>query len=120
MADCKELLLEFINLYPKTTLILDGLDECDKYKRGMLIGIFDYFVDHAQRPVKIFVSSRPDGDIKERFKNLANIEIQATDNHNDISKFVLGEITQHRRWNKMSMRLQNNILQTLHKLSQGM
>jgi hypothetical protein len=120
MADCKELLLEFINLYPKTTLILDALDECDKYKRGMLIGIFDYFVDHAQRPVKIFVSSRPDGDIKERFKNLANIEIQATDNHNDISKFVLGEITQHRRWNKMSTRLQNDIIQTLHELSQGM
>lgn len=120
ISACKELLFELINLYPKTTLILDALDECDKYERGVLIEIFDYFVEKSSRPVKIFVSSRPDSDIKERFKSKANIEIQATDNHSDISRFVESEITKHRRWSKMSARLQNEIIHTLQDRSQGM
>jgi hypothetical protein len=120
MDICKGLLLEFINLYPKTTLVLDALDECDKRKRGVLIETFDYFLDHASRPVKIFISSRPDGDIKERFKNRANIEIQATDNHDDIATFVESEITKHRRWKKISLGLQEEIVETLQKRSQGM
>lgn len=120
MDICKGLLLEFINLYPKTTLILDALDECDTHKRGVLIEIFDYFLDHASRPVKIFISSRPDGDIKERFKSRANIEIQATDNQDDIATFVKSEITKHRRWKKISPGLQAEIVETLQELSQGM
>lgn len=117
---CKGLLLEFINLYPKTTLVLDALDECDKRKRGVLIETFDYLLDQALRPVKIFISSRPDGDIRERFKGRANIEIQATDNHDDIATFVESEITKHRRWKKISPGLQEEIIETLQKRSQGM
>jgi len=120
IGDCKELLLEFINLYPKTTIILDALDECDKHKRGVLIEIFDSFLARASRPVKIFISSRPDGDIKDRFKSQANIEIQAADNHDDISRFVESEITKHPRWNKISLKLQEQVVETLQKGSQGM
>jgi ankyrin repeat domain-containing protein 50 len=120
MSDCKDLLLEFLNLYPKTSLILDALDECERHKRTELIETFDYFVASSSRPVKIFISSRPDGDIRERFKNLANIEIQAMDNRNDISKFVNSEITRHRRWNKMPLELQKEIIETLQERSQGM
>jgi ankyrin repeat domain-containing protein 50 len=120
MDFCRDLLLEFINLYPKTTLVLDALDECDKRKRGALIETFDYFLDHALRPVKIFISSRPDGDIKERFKGRANIEIQATDNHDDIATFVESEITKHRRWEKISPGLQEEIVETLRTRSHGM
>lgn len=120
MDVCKSLLLEFINLYPKTTFVLDALDECDKRKRGMLTETFDYFLDHASRPVKIFISSRPDGDIKERFKSRANIEIQATDNYDDIATFVESEITKHRRWKKISFRLREEIVETLRERSQGM
>lgn len=120
IGDCKRLLLAFINLYPKTTLILDALDECDAYKRGELIEIFDYIVENASKPVKIFISSRPDGDIKERFNNSANVSIQATDNEGDISRFVQNEITKHRRWRKMPASLQTEIIDTLQNQSQGM
>lgn len=117
---CKGLLLEFVNLYPKTTLVLDALDECNKYTRGTLIEAFDFLLDNASRPVKIFVSSRPDGDIKEKFKDRANIQIQATDNQNDIATFVDNEITKHRRWKKLSPQLREEIVKTLLKRSQGM
>ena len=120
MNSCKDLLLEFTNLYPKTTLILDASDECDSRKRSILLETFDYILDHALRPVKIFISSRPDGDIKERFKGRANIQIQATDNHDDIATFVQSEITKHRRWKKISRELQKEIVETLQERSQGM
>lgn len=120
LNDCKNLLLEYINIYPRTTLILDALDECDKHERGQLMEIFDYLLAHALKPLKIFISSRPDGDIKERFSNGANIPIQATDNHEDISKFIQSEIIKHQRWNKMSDELREEIISTLHIQSQGM
>ncbi|KAK2769608.1 hypothetical protein FQN53_005988 [Emmonsiellopsis sp. PD_33] len=118
--DCKELLLELINTYPKTTIILDALDECEEQKRSVLVEVVNYFVASASRPVKIFISSRPYIDIRDMFWNHANIGIQATDNHDDISKFVESEIVRHRRWNKMPTELQKDIVDTLQDRSQGM
>lgn len=120
MSTCKEQLLKLLNFYPKTTLILDALDECEPQSRRELLEIFDYFVSHSSNPIKIFISSRPDGDIRERFKDLANIEIQAADNHSDISKYVESEIIKHRRWKKMPSELQMEIVETLQTQSQGM
>ena len=45
---------------------------------------------------------------------------KATDNDDDISKFVQSEIAKHRRWGKMTARLQNEIIQNLQDRSQGM
>ncbi|KAK2795666.1 hypothetical protein FQN52_003515 [Onygenales sp. PD_12] len=118
--DCKELLLELINTYPKTTIILDALDECEEQKRSALVEVVNYFVASASRPVKIFISSRPYIDIRDMFWNHTNIGIQAIDNHDDISKFVNNEIVRHRRWNKMSTELQKDIVDTLQDRSQGM
>jgi hypothetical protein len=91
--------------------------EYEKQKRGLLIEIFDYFLAYASRPVKIFISGRPNGDIKERFKRRANIEIRATDNHKDISRFVESEITKHLRWEKISPWLQKEIVEILQERS---
>jgi hypothetical protein len=120
MGDCKKLLLELVNIYPRTTLILDALDECEKHKRLELIEILDHLLDKASNPVKIFISSRPDGDIKERLKDRANIGINANDNQDDISRFVSSEIIKHRRWGIMSADLKSQIVKTLQQQSQGM
>ncbi|KLJ12837.1 hypothetical protein EMPG_12155 [Blastomyces silverae] len=120
IRECKELLLELINIYPKTTLILDALDECEERSRTVLFELFDYLVTKAAKPVKVFISSRPDIDIKNTFRSHANIRIQASDNDDDISKFVKSEITRHPRWNKMSVELRNDIIKTLQQGSQGM
>ncbi|PMD29095.1 hypothetical protein L207DRAFT_642687, partial [Hyaloscypha variabilis F] len=120
MEDCKGLLLELVNIYPRTTLIIDALDECEKHKRLELIVALDYVLAQASNPVKIFISSRPDGDIKERLKDRANIEIDATKNQDDVSRFVNAEIVKHRRWKNMPPRLQARIVETLQEQSQGM
>jgi hypothetical protein len=120
MANCKELLLKLLNSYPQTTLVLDALDECEKEKRGELIEVFRHLLENASRPVKIFISSRPDGDIKEVLKENANVYIQATDNSHDISIFVQNEIIKHRKWKKMDPTLREEIIDTLQEGGQGM
>lgn len=117
---CKQQLLESINLYPKTTLVLDALDECELESRGRLIETIEFLLSKAERPLKVFISSRPDGDIRDRFLSRPNIEIQATDNQDDIKKFINQEIVKHRRWTKMSSSLRGDIVRTLLENSQGM
>lgn len=105
IGDCKKLLLVFINTYPRTTLVLDALDECENHKRIELVEVFEYLVGEALNPLKIFVSGRPDGDITERLKNRSNIRINLTYNDDDILTFIKCEIVKHRRWSKMSSEL---------------
>ncbi|RDW57470.1 hypothetical protein BP6252_13808 [Coleophoma cylindrospora] len=119
-GECKELLLKFINIYPKTTLILDALDECETREREFLIEVFDQFVENSTKLVKIFVSSRPESDIRARFQSKTNIEITTQDNYDDISRFVEGEIVKHPRWKRLDSRFQSEIVETLRKHSDGM
>lgn len=120
LVDCKSLIREFINLYPRTTIILDALDECDKDKREELIAFFDEIIVSAVRPVKVFISSRPDVDIKEGFSDRSNIEIQATDNQDDISLYVRTQMSKHRRWSKFSLSLREEVVETLETRGNGM
>ncbi|EGY15721.1 uncharacterized protein VDAG_06885 [Verticillium dahliae VdLs.17] len=59
IASCKEILIDLINTYPRSTLILDAFDECDWKSRSNLKIAFRHLVTSADKPVKIFVSSRP-------------------------------------------------------------
>jgi predicted NACHT family NTPase len=63
----REQLLESVNLYPKTTIVLDALDECDPKSRRHLVDAIELLLQQSGRPLKVFISSRPDRDIRERF-----------------------------------------------------
>jgi hypothetical protein len=119
--ESKTLLLELAQTYSRTTLVLDALDETHKQPRAELIDTFDYFI-HQSPQLKIFISSRRDDDIKSQLAKGANVGIEATDNENDISKFVMDQIDQvqkHRR-NPISPSLRQHIIQVLLDKSQGM
>jgi hypothetical protein len=119
--ECAKLVLEYVNIYPQTTLVLDALDECDPGTRKHLIKFFDSLLIESCKPVKIFISSRPDRDIKFRFQGGPNVEIQATDNHQDIAKFVESKIEENSTsFNAFSPTLRDDIVQTLLSKSKGM
>ena len=117
---CKQQLLESINLYPKTTLILDALDECIMESRRQLIDIFDFLLSESERPLKVFISSRPDDGIRDRLSSRPNIDIQASNNHRDIETYINVKIVRHPRWKKMPESLQEEIVKTLLEKSDGM
>jgi hypothetical protein len=120
ISTCKSLILEFVNLYPRTTIILDALDECDQKSRVHLLDILTEVVDISTNPVKIFISSRPDIEIRERLASRPSVEIQAKNNGEDIAKFSKKEIQKHPRWASMNSSLRDDIIQTLLAKSDGM
>ncbi|KAI1271482.1 hypothetical protein F5Y07DRAFT_404328 [Xylaria sp. FL0933] len=117
---CREQLLESIHLYSQTTLVLDALDECEPKSRGQIVKVVEYLISRSGNGLKVFISSRPDRDIRNRFNKTPNIEIQATDNEEDIQGFVREKIVQHGNWQGMSQNLQDDIIQMLFTKSQGM
>lgn len=120
LSACKQQLLDSLNLYPKTTLVLDALDECDPASRSQFMETMELLLSKSKGLLKVFISSRPDRDIQRRFLNGPNVEIQASHNEGDIRKFVSEEVIKHEDWEEMSPSLQENIVKVLLDRSDGM
>jgi ankyrin repeat domain-containing protein 50 len=117
---CKDLILELVNLYPRTTIILDALDECDLASRRQILDTLAQVVDESSKPVRVFISSRPDVDIRNSLGSRHNVEISAVENTDDIAKFVHQEIAKHPKWADMDATLKVDIVSTLLAKSDGM
>lgn len=87
--DCAALLLELVNIFQQTTFIVDGLDECDKSTRPNLMNMLDELIRKADHPVKLFIASREDEDLAERYSRGDHLKVSASRNQGDIEKFVL-------------------------------
>lgn len=117
---CRDVLLTLLDTYPATVILLDALDECEEASRHELMEVMDYLMVKTRRPLKILVSSRPNEDIKDHFRTHPFIEIQATDNQNDIEDFVRDKISQDKHLKALSANLKRAIMDTLFKESKGM
>jgi hypothetical protein len=116
-----QLLREFVDAFPQTTLVLDALDECDEAVRMEFVDLLESLARDATKPIKIFISSRLDSDITERLKGGPNVAITATDNQNDITVFVEAEIAKRPLWKqKLSEQLRSEVVHTLCVRSRGM
>lgn len=69
-----QLLLEIFELNP-VTIVIDALDECNPSERYHLLSALDITFTDSGSLVKVFVSSRNDGDIVCRLENSPNIFI---------------------------------------------
>lgn len=121
IEDCELLIPQLIKAYSSSTLVLDALDECDPQSRGELMHVLNRLVENADR-LRIFISSRPDYDLKLQLKKNANVGIESTDNHDDIKKFVTEAIAfdAKNRPKPIKEPLRQKIIQTLLEKSNGM
>ena len=123
--ECCVLVRELVTMYTKITLVLDALDECDRSTRQYLITEIDDLVSSSTSCViKVFISSRPDRDIKYRFQVGPNVCISATDNGNDIKKFLVSSIDNSPKYWLAEVTsapgLREDIVDTLHEKADGM
>jgi hypothetical protein len=121
--ESESLVLELARAYSETILILDALDESYVEDREDLMEALDRLVSQSAN-IKILISSRRDNNIKRRLKLEINLGIEATDNRDDISKFVHEKIQraqqgQHRN-KPISEGLRDEIVTTLLDKSEGM
>ncbi|KAI1263354.1 hypothetical protein F5Y18DRAFT_394024 [Xylariaceae sp. FL1019] len=120
---CQQYLIKLLSCYPCTTLVLDALDECRSEEREILLNFFDSVPRQTEKPVKIFISSRPEGDIRVRLLHLPSIEILATDNADDIATYIRQSMkTRKGRWSKPleDLQLRHDIENALITKNNGM
>ncbi|KAG4442329.1 hypothetical protein IFR05_002180 [Cadophora sp. M221] len=89
--ESKELILALINAYPVTTIIIDALDECCANERGVILDFIKTVIEESSSLVRIFVSSREDGDMVFHLDRFPNMRISSGKNQVDIEAFVVSE-----------------------------
>lgn len=119
--ECQELLLQLTREYAVHNIVIDGLDECDRDTRCILMDALDLLAENSSHPVKIYVASRQDQDLRDRYENRDHLEVTANDNQADIERFVLSKLEQSPFCRtKMSKHVRKEILRTFYEKSQGM
>lgn len=95
VGECKQLLIKLSSGFLRTTILIDALDECDKDTREVLFDVLENLVSDSSPehyPIKVFVTSRNDGDLQRRLGNSPNIYIQERDNSADINLYITSEV----------------------------
>lgn len=120
-AECETALIDLINFYPRTTLILDALDECEMDAREAIARILRNLVDKGQGTVKVFIASRKEADIEEYFCSHKLVEISTDDNRDDIEKYIEEEMAKvGGRWSSVSAQVKKQVKKTIGEKSDGM
>lgn len=122
-AQWEACLLGLIDAYPRTTIVVDGLDECDRTQRRNLVNLLTALASRREKdskPVKIFISTRPEDDILELFNNCPTIRMQDKQRASDIETFVRARISQHSEWSSMELDFRNFLTSTLLEKSGDM
>ncbi|KAF5007062.1 hypothetical protein FDECE_6607 [Fusarium decemcellulare] len=113
IEDCKQTLVEMINTYPRTILVLDGLDECDRDTRKKLVAVFLHLIEQSQRVLKIFIASRPEDDIRGAMESFPQmVRMNSRDNKGDIKVYVNHVISKREPWS-VSEPMKNEVKKTL-------
>lgn len=121
MEQCKEQIQASLDIYEKTTIVIDAMDECNPDTRDELIDALNSFISQSnKRHVKVFISSRPDPDIEVQLQNTPNIGINASDNKGDVQKYLNVELDKLAKKAPFIGRLKAKILDTLLERCQGM
>ncbi|KAF5713143.1 ankyrin repeat-containing protein [Fusarium globosum] len=119
--DCKQLLLQLVAGYHCVYIVVDGLDECDRGTRHILMDLLDEMVEKFEQSVKIYIASRTDQDLRNRYHNGTYLEVTANDNQADIEKYILKKMEQSNFCQKrLYPKLRRKILRTFQEKSQGM
>lgn len=89
--ECRTLILEVIENYGVTTIIVNALDECDPEERRILLDTFEVILQESAGLVKILVSSRDEHDIVCALREYPNLDVSSDKNTADINAFVKTE-----------------------------
>ena len=83
-----QLILELTDLYSRTTIAVDAMDECDPETRWKLIDALNEIVADSNSLVKVFLSSREEGDLRLSIQDHTGVQVTALEIGEDIRKFV--------------------------------
>ncbi|KAL7808655.1 hypothetical protein V8C26DRAFT_423360 [Trichoderma gracile] len=118
--DCRNLILQSFNSYSKTTIVLDALDESDISTYNIGTVLID-LMEQSKKPVKIFISSRPDREYLEKvFGGRSIITVDAGHQQGDIQKFLAENLYSTPFFEQRSPNIQGKIREVFTERGCGM
>ncbi|CAJ0545119.1 Ff.00g085920.m01.CDS01 [Fusarium sp. VM40] len=121
VEECKQLLTQLLARFRTVYIVVDGLDECNRDTRHILMDFLEELIEEFEHSVKVYIASRTDLDLRKQYHEKSHLEVTANDNQADIEKFVLHKMEESKFFqNRLSPNLRAKILQTFHEKSQGM
>lgn len=123
LGETIDILLKIFEENP-ATIIIDALDECDPDERHKLLSTLDTIIIKSASLVRVFVSSRNDGDIVCQLEESPNIFIRASNNSGDIARYVHDQVSHAIKKKritkgKVSPEMKERIISTLIEGAQG-
>ncbi|KAJ6102335.1 Galactose oxidase/kelch beta-propeller [Penicillium sp. IBT 16267x] len=88
LEECQTLAVQLTEVFARVTIVVDALDECDIEERGELVDALEYISNESTSLVKIFLTSREEGDLRIRLNMHTGIQVTSLENGFDIEKFV--------------------------------
>lgn len=92
MQLAKQLFELFCESTPRVAIIIDGLDECEKVERGLLLEYLNASVEkiHSTTPgkLRVLISSQQDGDIRKMMSSAEVLTLSVELNGDDIRSYV--------------------------------
>jgi hypothetical protein len=122
MDESRALILQLVEHYPLTTIVIDALDECDPEKRDDLLEALEEILQRSSQLVKIFVSSRDDQDIVCHLQDYPNLELESNKNMDDIASFVRAEtedLIKRRKLLRFSTKKEELKISIIDKVTKG-
>lgn len=126
LEESRDLILELVEQYRMTTIVIDALDEIDLEKRHALLEALEDILQKAAGLVKVFVSSRDDQDIVCTLNEYPSLDLASDKNQRDIEQFVRTEterlVSKRRllRYSKCKEELKFIIIEHVSKGADGM
>lgn len=87
ITELSGLIRELTELYDRSIIVIDALDECNPDTRYELVEALQSLTESASL-VKVFVSSREEGDLRLSLDNHSELGITSLENSDDIRMFV--------------------------------
>lgn len=88
-----KLVADLTEYHAVSTIVVDALDECNPESRHELLGALEDILQRSSGLVKIFVSSREEGDLVCELRSYPSLKISSDRNSKDIELFIRTETT---------------------------
>lgn len=114
----KSFLHSLLDSHDSATIVVDGLDESPNY--GAVCDFLTSTVSAGIQPLRVFVSSRPELDLRRRFNGFTEMRIREVAIEEDITKYIEMRIDTNPRLGRMSEHMKKYVKAMLRDDSNGM
>ena len=122
-SDLADLLCLAIQQNPLTFIVIDGLDECEKASRKVVLDLLHRLQEIKNSTVKLFISCRQEDQILRSYEGVPMVEMTASSLKGDIQLYVADSVSSRMESGELRVRdpdLAQEIMDELVNKAQGM